>query len=53
MGFSGFSWDFKDFRDFKDFPLDFHGFGILKIRRFPLDTNTNEELKYLICVKVD
>jgi len=42
MGFSGFSWDFKDFRDFRDFkdfedfPLDFQGFRILKIRRFPL-----------------
>jgi hypothetical protein len=35
----GFSWDFKDFIDFqgfKDFQLDFHGFGIFKIRRFPL-----------------
>lgn len=50
-GFSGFSWDFKDFmnfQDFKDFQLDFHGFGIFKIRRFLLDAYTYQSREYFI-----
>jgi hypothetical protein len=41
-----FSWDFKDFmdfQDFKDFQLDFHGFGIFKIRRFPVVEHTMKQ----------
>jgi len=49
MGFSRFSWDFQDFMDFKDFEdfqLDFHGFGIFKIRRFPLVNIFDHRINY-------